>query len=43
VLAERPVIYLFHPIRYAGIRTTEVSGIEFFADTQLRPAFAELR
>jgi peptide/nickel transport system substrate-binding protein len=43
VLADRPIIYLYYPIRYAGLDTTKVSGVDFFADTQLRVAFAELR
>ena len=42
ILSERPTIYLFHPVRYAAVDTERVRGVDFFPDTQIRPAFAQL-
>jgi peptide/nickel transport system substrate-binding protein len=42
VLADRPMIYLYHPIQSAGVDTSRVSGVEFFPDTQLRVIHAQL-
>jgi peptide/nickel transport system substrate-binding protein len=39
ILANRPLIYLDHPITYSGI-SKRVSGVSLFPDTLLRVAFA---
>jgi peptide/nickel transport system substrate-binding protein len=40
LLQDRPIIFLDHPIVYAGV-STSVKGVQFFADRQLRVAFAQ--
>ena len=42
ILADRPLIYLYHPITYAGI-STNVTGINLYPDTLLRVAFAQYK
>ncbi len=42
ILADRPVIYLYHPIVYAAV-ATNVSGVQLPFDTLLRVAFAQYR
>jgi hypothetical protein len=39
VLADRPLIYLYHPITRAGI-STKVTGVTMYPDTLVRVAFA---
>jgi len=35
-------LYVYYPTRRAGI-STKVAGFDFFPDTQVRPAFAQLK
>jgi peptide/nickel transport system substrate-binding protein len=42
VLEDRPIIYLYHPIRVAAV-SSNVTGVQFFSDIALRVAFAQLR
>jgi peptide/nickel transport system substrate-binding protein len=39
ILADRPLIYLYHPITRAGI-STKVTGVTMYPDTLVRVAFA---
>jgi peptide/nickel transport system substrate-binding protein len=41
VLADRPRLYLYHPIGYAAV-SSRVSGVQAFADTHLRVWSAQL-
>ena len=40
LLQDRPIIFLDHPIVYAGV-SNGVKDVQFFADRQLRVAFAQ--
>lgn len=42
ILADRPIIYLYHPIVYAAV-AANVSGVQLPFDTLLRVAFAQYR
>jgi peptide/nickel transport system substrate-binding protein len=39
---DRPIIFLFHAIRYVGV-STSVTGVQYGADLNLRVAFAQLK
>lgn len=39
LLADRPIIFLVHPIAYA-VASARVQGLQFFSDIQLRPSYA---
>lgn len=42
ILTDRPLIYLYHPIRYAGV-SAKVTGVQLWPDTQLRVASAQIK
>jgi peptide/nickel transport system substrate-binding protein len=42
ILADRPLIYLYHPVTRAGINKS-LKGISLYPDTLLRVAFAQYR
>jgi peptide/nickel transport system substrate-binding protein len=42
ILNDRPIIYLYSPIKFAGIRTN-VTGVQLFANGVLRVAFGQLK
>jgi peptide/nickel transport system substrate-binding protein len=42
ILADRPLIYLYHAVARAGINKS-VKGIQLFPDTLLRVAFAQYK
>ena len=42
LLADRPIIFLDHPIVYAAVATS-VKGVEFLSDIQPRVDFAQYK
>jgi peptide/nickel transport system substrate-binding protein len=42
ILNARPLIYLYHPIRYAGV-SAKVTGVQLWRDTQLRVDSAKIK
>ena len=42
ILNDRPIIYLYHPIKYAGVNT-RVTGVQLGADVTSRVAFAQYK
>jgi peptide/nickel transport system substrate-binding protein len=42
ILADRPLIYLYHPVTRAGI-STSLKGVRLYPDTLLRVAFATFK
>jgi peptide/nickel transport system substrate-binding protein len=42
ILEDRPLIYLYHPIRYAGV-SANVTGVQLWRDTTLRVASAQIK
>jgi hypothetical protein len=39
MLADQPLIYLYHPITFASL-STKLTGVKLYPDTLLRVAFA---
>jgi peptide/nickel transport system substrate-binding protein len=42
IAADRPIIYLYHSIRFAGV-SKNVTGVELYPDVQLRVASAQFK
>jgi len=42
LLGDLPIVFLYHPIKYAAVSNT-VAGVQFFFDAQLRLGFAQLK
>ena len=42
VINERPLLVLWHAIKYAGV-SNRVTGVQFLADIMLRVAFAQFK
>ena len=43
ILADRPLVYLYYPIRYAGFDASRVTGVQLNPDGLIRVAFAQFK